>query len=169
MCSCRGKVSGTSDYILPLGLLALVGYVAYKFLGPSAAGASNNATATAQNATAADAAYTASAAAVPQSMDDVQLNSIATQIYNSATTGGTGDTDNVVYQLSLINNTTDFYRLWQLFGTKQMGASFFSTCSLLGFDCTALDLASFVKASLSTDQLATVNQNFEGNGIAYQF
>jgi hypothetical protein len=165
----RRKVSGGADYILPLGILAALGFVLYKFLGPSAAGGANNAATDANTKAATDKAYTDSAASLPQSMPDTQLSSIATQIYNSASVGGTGDTDGIVNQLSLVNNTTDLYRLMQLFGTKAVGSGFFSTCSLLGFDCTSLDLASFVRSTLSTDQLATVNQNFAGNGINYQF
>lgn len=158
-----------SNYILPVGLVGIAAYAVYKFLGPSAAAKANNATDEANTKAANDAAYNASAAILPQSMPDVQLSSMATQIYNSASTGGTGDIDNVIYQLSLINNTTDLYRLMQLFGTKQVGSGFFSTCSLLGFDCTSLDLDAFIRASLTPAQLATVNQNFSGNGINYQF
>ena len=167
----KRAVGGTdySNYILPIGLVGVAAFAIYKLLGPSAAAKANNAS-NEQNIKAAnDAAYNASAAVLPQSMPDTQLASIATQIYNSAEVGGTGDIDNVIYQLSLINNTTDLYRLMQLFGTKQVGSGFFSTCSLLGFDCTSLDLDAFIRASLTPDQLATVNRNFNGNGINYQF
>jgi hypothetical protein len=162
------KVGGY-DWVIPVGVIAILGYAAYKFLGPSSALAANNSANDANNKAAADADYNASSAVVKQSMSDSQLSSIATQISNSFATGGTGDLDNVVYQLSLINNITDLYRLVQLFGSKSAGSGFFSTCSFLGFDCMSLDLDSFVRASLSADQLATVNRNFSGNGINYQF
>lgn len=166
--SCKvGDIAG--DLILA-GALLIGGYFLYtKISGGSSATNANNAANDANNKAAADQAFAASNAVLPQSMSDAQLSSMATQIANSFTTGGTGDLDNVVYQLSLVNNTTDLYRLMQLFGTKSAGSGFFSTCSLLGFDCMSLDLDSFVRASLSADQLALVNQDFAGNGINYQF
>lgn len=166
-----GTLSGIGDVIIPLGVVGILAAIAYKYFGPTPGAVTsntNNAQNTANTQTTADAAYKASSAVVPQSMSDTQLSSIATQISNSFMDGGS-DTGTIIDQLSLVNNITDLYRLMQLFGTKANAPGMLSACYYLNINCQALDLASFVRAQLTADELAEVNQNFSGNGINYQF
>jgi hypothetical protein len=165
------RVGGGADYILPLGLVALAGiglWMLFKNGNPlaSSANSENNKQIDQQTTSTLQTAYTASAGSVPQSLQDTELNAMATTIY---TDGLSGDTADIVMQLSNVNNITDLYRLMQLFGTKQAAATFWSTCNLMGFNCQSLDLASYVHTVVSSDQLTQINQNFSGNGINYQF
>jgi hypothetical protein len=172
------KMSGVVDYIIPLGVVGVGVFVAYKMGlfttgGPTASG-QTNANAAANTASTAAAAYAASAATTPQSLTDSQLNTMVNTImadYNSNQNifSGTQYTDDIVTQMSNLGNITDLYRLMVLFGTQPVSTAYISLCSEFGVDCQQLDLGGFLHVVLTAAQLATVNQDLSGNGINYTF
>jgi hypothetical protein len=180
----RGSVSGAADFILPVGILGIGVFVLYKMglfggsgnsTSPLLSNSVANNTAVANTATTAQAAYAASAATVPQSLSDTELNTIVQNItsdvqQDAALGSGTQYTDDIVNQMSELNNITDLYRLMVLFGTQAANTgSWVSLCSTFGFNCSQLDLGSYLKVVLSASQLAEVNQDLSGNGINYVF
>jgi hypothetical protein len=174
----RKKMSGVADYIVPLGIVGLAAYVLYKMglfngsLFDLSGG--NNGKAAAQTSAIAHSAFTASAAKVPQSLDDTTLNTMLNTIISDAGNNcnigsGTGPTDDIVSQLSNLDNITDLYRLMDLWGTRAMGTSCWGPCATIGVDCSQQDFGTFLHNILSTDQLASVNEDLGGNGINYTF
>jgi hypothetical protein len=174
---CRSKVSGAADYIIPLGFIGIAGFIAWKmglFSGTITASGQTNSTAAANTAATTAAAFKASSQAIPQSLTDTQLNSMVNTImadYNSNGDifSGTTYTDDIVTQMSNLDNITDLYRLMMLFGTQPVSTAYISLCSEFGYDCEQLDLGSFLKVVLTSDQLAQVNDDLAGNGIDYVF
>jgi hypothetical protein len=174
----RRRISGPADYIIPLGVVTLGVFVLYKigFFNGSLFDLSggNNSKTNAQTSAIAHAAFTNSAAQVPQSLTDSTLNAMVNTIINDASNNcnlgsGTTYTDDIVAQLSNLDNITDLYRLMDLWGTRSMGTSCWGPCATVGVDCVQQDLATFLHGILSADQLATVNQDLQGNGIDYSF
>ena len=172
------KISGTADYIIPLAVVGLGVFVLYKlglFNGSlfDLSGGNNSKTQAQTNAVA-HTAYTSSAAQVPQSLSDSALNTMVNSIINDASNNcnlgsGTTYTDDIVSQLSNLDNITDLYRLMDLWGTRAMGTSCWGPCATIGVDCSQIDFGTFLHSILSADQLATVNQDLQGNGINYSF
>jgi|SRR5277367_6147632 len=157
-------------YILPVGLL-IGGYIILNKLGlfGSAANSSNNATTTQNNAATTQAALTAAkAAGGGQTVDDSILSGYATSIYQDGIASPV-NMDNIVYTVINVNTLVDLLRLIQLFATKNVAESSFDTCSLLGFNCTSLDLGGFLNAVLDPTHLATINNYFSSQGINYKF
>lgn len=171
-------MAGAADYILPLGIVGLAAFLMYKlglFNGSffDLSGGNNN-KAAAQTSATAHAAFTQSAAAVPQSLTDSVLNSMVNTILNDASNNcnlgsGTTYTDDIVDQLSELDNITDLYRLMDLWGTRAMGTSCWGPCATIGVDCSQIDFATFIRSILSSSQLSSVNQDLNGNGINYSF
>lgn len=133
----------------------------------SAANTSNNAAIDAN--TSASTASTLNTLAqsniVPQ-LTNAQASALATDIYNK---GYTGDQQTIISDLNQAVNDADIYLIMQYFGTKQAATSFLSTCNLLGFNCAALDLSSWVKSVLNSDQIAQINSNYQQDGMSFQF
>ena len=173
----RRKVSGTADYIFPIGLLGIVAFVLYKMgiFGGTATGTGSNNAATAANTTATwTAAYNSSVQSTPQSLPDTTLNSMVTEMLsdansNSSIFSGSSYQEDIVTQMSNLDNITDLYRLGMLWGTRAVPTSDFNLCNTLDIDCAQLDLGAFLKVTLSADQLSQVNQDLQGNGINYSF
>jgi hypothetical protein len=159
-------------YILPVGLL-IGGYIVLNKLGlfGSAANSSNNATTTANNSAAVAKALAAANAAgsfQTSANSDAVLSGYATAIYQAGISSPV-DQDGIVYTVINVNTLADLLRLIQLFATKQVAQSSFDTCSLLGFNCTALDLGGFLHAVLDMTHLTTINNYLSSTGINYQF
>lgn len=170
-------MSGAADYIIPIGLIAIVGYALYKsgiLTGTFTGTGGNNQKTTDVTTTAANAAYTASAQTTPQSIPDTTLNSMINSMFNDylASTSifaGSSYGDDIVSQMSQLVNITDVYRIIQLFGTRAMPAPGVNLCNTIDIDCPQVDFGTFLKQALSTSQLATLNSDLAGNGIDYQF
>jgi hypothetical protein len=173
------KVGSAADYIIPLGVVGVLGFLAWKFfgsgggggVGPSAAGANNQSLATAnQQATAATAQQQAAAGEKAQ-MSAVQQQGLASQLYAQMSQ----DSPNLLTIKNLLMEPytlTDLNAVIQYFGTKQVGSSGFNDCNLLGFNCSALDLPGWVALTFANDTtgaLATINGYYSTQGINYSF
>lgn len=172
----RKKIGDASQYIIPLGLLGLAGWVVYKYFisGTATGTGANNATQAANVASAAAAQYQASAANTPQAVPDATLNSmIGTMLsdaeQNTSMFSGSGPGDDIVTTMGQLQNITDLYRLMQLWGTRNAAGASGSICDLIDIDCTAVDLGTFIHATLSASQIVDLNQLIQANGINYTF
>jgi hypothetical protein len=180
----RRKMGDASSYVLPIGLVVIAGFLAYKFLGGSGGagtglstspgtGTNNtntNSTTTSINQTA----YTQSAATVAQATPDTTLNAMIQTMWNdwlSSTSifAGSSYGDDIVSQMGNLQNITDLYRLIMLFGTRAMPPSGFNLCNAIGLDCPQVDFGTFIHQALSTSQIADLNSSLSGNGINYTF
>jgi hypothetical protein len=178
----KSKIGDAANYILPLGILGLAAFVLYKMGLFSGSAGDSNAKGAAANW---HQMFLTSNATTPQSLTDAQLNAMVTQIvsdYNqsfslvtkgvSFFTGSAPITDDIVTQLSNLDNITDLYRLGDLFGTQALptnSETSVTLCSELGMSCPLMDLGTFIHNALSPSQLALLNQDLVDNGINYSF
>lgn len=172
----RKKIGSVTDYIMPLGLLGLAGWVVYKYFisGTATGTGANNAQQAANVTTATASAYQQSAAQIPQAVSDSTINSmIGTMLsdaeQNTSMFSGSGPGDDIVTVMGQLQNTTDLYRLMQLWGTRNAAGASGSICDLIDVDCTAVDFGTFIHATLSAQQLQDLNQLIQANGINYSF
>lgn len=183
-CSGR-KVGSAADYLIPLGILGIAGYIAYQyFLGdgananpgtglsaaPSTAG-NNAGIQQASSAGTASTLATQAAAGQKQTYPSATLQGFASQIY---TLGNQSSPDLSAIEglLTQPNNLTDLTMMIQYFGTKAPDnfLSAWSTCGALGLSCPQDDLPSFVRRIFGTDpRLQSINQYYSETGINYQF
>jgi hypothetical protein len=171
------KVSGAADYIIPIGIVGIAAFALYKFglfSGGGSGTGGNNAAQSGNVATAAQQAFTQSSTTIPQSIPDTQLNSMIGIMLNDASENtsifsGSSYQEDIVNQVSLLNNITDLYRLISLWGTRAVPTSQFTLCNTLDLDCSTLDFGTFLKVTLTADQLSEVNNDLAGNGINYSF
>lgn len=164
-----GKID-FSAYILPVGLLA-GGYFLLKnfgLFGSTPTGANNTATGAALAASTAADLQTAKNAGIVQTLNDTQLNGMASSIYQSGIQS-TPDQDNIVYQIMQVNTKTDLLRLIQLFGTKPVAQSAFSLCALLNYDCSNLTLNAFARSTLDDSHLSSINSYFNYGNFGINF
>jgi len=169
----KRKISGENTNLIVGGVVLLaVGtglYFLFKNGNPFASNAnSSNNQAIDQN-TASSTASTLNTLAqqnVTPSLTAAQASGLATDIYNK---GMTGDQQTIISDLNQCVNDADIYLIMQYFGTKQAATSFLSTCNLLGFNCSALDLPSWVKSVLDQDQIDQINSNYQQDGMSFQF
>jgi len=163
------KVGAVPKWVLPTALIAgggLLLWWVWKNGGLTGLLESKDNT---SNNTGVDNATKAAGASVStagQSRSDVDLNGIATTIYNA---GSTNDGAAVAKALQGLGNQADFNRLYQIFGTKKASSSTWSTCNLLGFDCQSFDLIAYVDDIVSDDQKQEINAMLSANGITSQF
>lgn len=164
----RRRVSG-SDYgwILPLGVIAVGGYLVYQFMNSSSlttGTSANNATTDANTAsTVANDLAASQAAGVQQTISDSTLSGYADTLFQLL--GNGGDPGTIAQTVDQVNNMTDWLRLVQLFGTRQFATSSFSTCALLGLGCQSYDLQSALRAVLPASEIANINTYFSDQGI----
>jgi hypothetical protein len=166
---------GSVDYtpFILLGALGIGAYFLYsKLAGGSAASASNNAAIdqSTSSAVASDLA-TQQAAGTKQTLGNAQLSGMASEIYSlgtSSTTLSSTDQDRVVQIMSEVKTSVDLLVLQNYFGTKQ-ASTFFSSCNLMGIDCTSYDLSAWLNAILDAQHLAEVNQYLAMQGIVFSF
>lgn len=173
MCGFGGsKVSG-NDWVMPvvmLGALGVGGYFLMQMLKTSTPGAgitaNNNAITTTSASTAASSLATAQAAGIAQTINDTTLNGYATTIANTITpiVSFPVDSDtamtiqNIVTQM---NTSADWFRLVQLFGTKNYNAGGSqSLCSWFAIGCNSADLPGMLKATLPQSTVNTINSYF---------
>lgn len=92
-----------------------------------------------------------------------QWQIIADQIYKDLRYSAiSDDKKDATYQVSRVQNLTDFLILYKLFGKRQE--------YLFGIPSGGLqDLQQFVRSNLSNDQIAKINWNYKNKGIQYQF
>jgi hypothetical protein len=173
----RKKVSGTADYIIPIGVIGLGALVLYKmgiFSGTATGTGANNGVAEAQTVQSWTTAYNQSVQSTPQQLSDTQLNSMILEMLQDANSNtsifaGSSYQEDIVTQMSNLGNITDLNRLGMLWGVRAVPTSQFNLCNTLDIDCTKIDLGAFLKVTLTADQLAEVNQDLAGNGISYTF
>ena len=162
----KRSVGKIEDYILPAGLL-LGGYLIAKNFGlfGSADNSGNNSSidSSTTNANAASLAQV-NAAGVNQTLSQSQINSLATDIYNQAIAN---NQDQIVADISQLENIADMYALKVAYGTKQLASSAFSTCALLGFDCQSMDLDTTINQTLDAAHLQAANSYLSSVGINY--
>lgn len=175
----KARVSGALDSIVTLvtlGAVGVGGYFLYKLIssgGGLNSGTNSNNTGIQTNsaATAQTDLAASQAKGIAQSLADSQLNGYATQLYQLIGNGGGPPVDdNTAIQIDQIvtqvQNSTDWFRLVQLFGTKQYNSGgSFTTCALLGMGCDSYDLPSLLGLSLPAANKASVNSYFSDQGI----
>lgn len=88
---------------------------------------------------------------------------IANQIYQDLKFSSIADnTSDAVAQITRVKNDADMAMLYQTFGTRQ---KYFFGLPYGGL----MDLQQFVTASLSSGDIAVINNNYRRKGIKYQF
>lgn len=179
----RRKIGSDYGWILPLGVVALLGGVAYvlyqKFGGASGTTANNTGTASANTSAAAASAAAAAAAGINPTMNANQLANIANQVYGiGVAASGPNDLASMNNALTQVNNIADLNGVISAFGNKQMPADSVSQyaglCMNFGINCTTVGLGDWVRviyaAYDSTGQyLATLNNYMSNQGINYTF
>lgn len=172
----KRRISGTADYIVPLGVVGILGFLAYKFFGGGGAtgtGSNNDQLANA-NKTAIDNSMNKQAAAGEKAtLSDVQAEAAASVIWGYYS-GQTSTADQVEQALLEPNNLSDLLLIEKYFGTKKMntGGSF-NLCAVMDIDCGSVDLPNYVKAVFNDaghpDYLDSVNSYYTMQGINFQF
>lgn len=169
-----GDMTDTISMVLMVAVVGGVGYLAYKLLNgglgsvtPGAGTTANNSNIATTTASTSQAAVTASTAAgIKQTIPDSTLNGYVTAITNTITPADSFPLDentsqtvqNIVCQ---VNTKTDWYRLVQLFGTKNYnGGGSQSLCSWFAIDCQQADLPGLLKVALQPDVLSNINTYF---------
>lgn len=95
-------------------------------------------------------------------LDDASLINIANRVYEDLHYSAVSDDkDDAVYQLKRMQNTSDVFRLIQLFGTRE-------EC-YFGFLCQDRTLIQIVQGNLSTDDIADINQTYYARGINFNW
>lgn len=154
-------------YIVPVALVVGGYLVAKKFgLFGSEANDNNNSQIDSTTAAGVNAALQAAQNAGDfATLSDSQIAGMASTIYTLGTSDG--DTDTIKYTVIQCNTLTDLLNLIKAFGTKNVATSSFSTCALLGFNCTSVNLSGFLRATLTADQMNQINGYFSSMGINY--
>ena len=162
------------DLLLFGGLAVGVYFLWNKVFGPGGGGANsqNNSSIQANSAaTVANDLAASQAAGVQQSTPDSTLNGYATSIFQLIGNGGgppvdDGTSGQVLAMIQNLKNQTDWYRLVQLFGTKQYNSGgSFSVCALTGMGCDSYDLPALLRLSLPAQGLIDLNNFFLGQGM----
>jgi hypothetical protein len=169
------KVGSAADYIIPIGMVGVLGFIAWKFFGSgggaSSASANNQSVAAGVQASTAATAQQQAAAGETAHMSAVQQQGIASQLY-AIMSQSSPDLLQVQQLLIQPATLTDLNAIIMYFGTKQVGSSGFNDCSLLGLNCSALDLPGGVTLTFSGDNmdyLGGVNSYYSAQGINYSF
>jgi hypothetical protein len=169
----RGKVSGGSDYILPLGILALGAAVAWKLglFGTSTSGGGGNANTTKATTAAATTndVTAAQAAGIPQTLSNSTIAGLATTL-NTLFSASPVDQSQVVLTVLQVNSQLDWALLEQAFGTRDYGNSddWFGLCSALGLDCKTLSLDSALQLIITDPtQKMNLNSSFANIGVNF--
>jgi hypothetical protein len=163
------KISGI-DWTPIILVAAAVGGVWYVFKNgnpfASSANSGNNASID-SNTTAAASSTLATLQSQGQTPDlsQAQASSIATVVYNEGLDGSDSAMNQIESSIIQCFNDADYYLVMQMFGTKQAATSVWSTCALLGFNCQAMDLTSWLKAVLDSDHREAVNEYFAASGM----
>lgn len=178
----RTKISGNSDYIIPVALVVGGGFALYKLFGSggllsnlfSNANDKNNTTTdtTIQSGQQTTAAQLAAAGAKP-SLTNTQLSQIANTVFTLGTQDPP-DVGGINNQISQINNLADLNAIIGYFGTRAINASlsYYTFCYTLGYDCTQVGLNQFINilyAGDNAEYLVTLNGFLNDQGINYQF
>lgn len=158
-------------YIIPIAVV-VGGYFILKNFNLFGGSAADNNTSSINSGNAAS--INNSLAAAKASGDFATLTSagaqsLATQIYNAGVASPV-DADTIKRSLIQVNTLTDLLMVSQAFGTKQAGGAM---CSLFGgflsSVCGTYDLASWVAANLSQQDIAQVDGYLADQNINYVF
>lgn len=151
---------------------AIVGaYLLFKKIGSGTltAGGQNNAGINSASATSsANDLANANAKGIIQTIPDTTLNGYATTLYQLLGNSGStpmsdSDFTNFYTMIANVQNDADWYRLVQLFGTKQFNSgSWLSACALSGglVGCDSYDLVAAIRAALGAQQIIVLNNYF---------
>jgi hypothetical protein len=178
----KKSVHGPADYIVPLGIVALLGYGAYKLfsggllsnlLGSKSNDTNNQAVAASNAQAVQNTLNQLKAAGDPSTINSAQAAAIANTVYTLGAKGNgyasSADQDTIVYDIINASSLTDLLNIIQAFGTKQVSTGFWSTCSLLGFNCNAVGMPEFLHLCLDESHLASLNSFLSAQNISYQF
>jgi hypothetical protein len=167
-----GKINW-EKYIIPVGVV-VGGYVLLKstnlFSGLTTGTTANNqASAAATKAALDNSIANAKASGDIQTLTDAQLATLANDIYVQGVKS-TPDLDQIQRDIIQVNTLTDLLKMMQSFGTREANTgTWFSVCAFTGLNCTALDMATFVRESLDQSHIAAVNGYLQAQGINFQF
>lgn len=173
----KRKVSGFSDYIIPLGVVGAIVFALYKmgiFNGTATGTGANNKLNNDTTAATAAADFATAGGASAQTISDTQINSMIGAIMsdisaNTSIFSGSSYQNDIVDQMSNIGSLADLMRMYQLWGTRAVPTQEFNLCNTLDIDCSTVDLGTALHVTLTPAQLATVNQDLQGNGVNYVF
>jgi zona occludens toxin (predicted ATPase) len=179
----RRKIGSDYGWILPLGVVALLGGVAYvlyqKFGGPSGAAANDKTINTANSDAAAASTAAAAAAGITPTMNANQAANIANQVYTTGVAAsGPSDLSTIINNIDQVNNIADLNLVISAFGTKSIPSgnitSWTNMCLSLGINCTSVGLADFVRVVFAAydptgQYLETLNGYMSAQGINYTF
>lgn len=173
-----GAAGDFAPYILPIGLV-IGGYFLVKNLfgglGDLFTGANtSNASAIQQQSTNATAAALSQAQqqGIQQTKTDAQLSGAATTISTLGSKtigqGSSADQDSIVNTIiQSADNITDYLKIKQFFGVKQVATGWLSTCYALGFNCDAVDLDAFLHLVLDESHIDSLRNYFGSQQINY--
>lgn len=174
-----GKKVGEINYtpIILVGAIGLGIYLLWDKIsavfGGSAANAANNDALTAGQASSVNTDIaTQTAAGGLQTISNAEASGIAAQIYSLGISGNPvsqSNQDRMVTLMIMVNTPLDLLTIEKYFGTKQADDSFFSSCNLLGTNCRAYDLASWLGATLDFPHLNKINNFYSAQQIGQQF
>jgi hypothetical protein len=167
-----GKID-FSKYILPVGLV-VGGYLLLKNTSlfssvKTGVTANNEATTAATRAALSSSIASAAAAGDLQTITTAELTSLANDIFTQGI-ASTPNQDQIERDIIQVNTLTDLLQMMSAFGTREANTgSVFSICAMTGFNCAALDMATFVRAALDQTHLQAVNSYLQAQNINYQF
>lgn len=107
-----------------------------------------------------------------KTMTDAQYQSLANDIYGQGLSFlgpiSTRAMDQIVLDYQQCQTLADVLSLKIAFGVKGLPTSFWSSCTWLNINCTAMDLDTFVKLNLDADHIQQINNYFAGRGVNYK-
>lgn len=173
-----GNAIGKFDWqslIVPAAVV-VGGYLLLKktglFSGPLTGTGQNNSQAAASTAAANQASLnSATNQGIPQTITTSQAASLANDIF----TQGILSTPNLMqvkYDIIQANTLTDLLQIIAQFGTREVNTgNAFTLCALANINCSAVDMATFVRLIFQNDQteLKQINDYLGAQGINYQF
>lgn len=160
-------------YIIPVGVV-VGGYVLLKstnlFNGLKTGTTANNEASAAATAAALDNSIAnAKASGDFATITDAQASSLANDIYVQGVKS-VPDLDQMERDIIQANTLTDLLKMMKFFGTREANTgTWYSVCAFTGLNCTALDMATFVRNSLDASHIASVNSYLSAQNINFQF
>lgn len=100
---------------------------------------------------------------------DAQYNGWANEIYNAGISDPV-NTDTIVRDLIQPVYLIDLLKIIEAFGIRNLNTGgAFNSCALLKINCNSLDLPSFIRIVLASQDIAKVNGYYSDQNINYNF